>query len=54
MYNVIEATGIYHEAFAYYLDNLELKLSVVRPSKIAYCAKSLDSKTITDQLSAQA
>lgn len=54
VYYVMEATGVYHEAFALYLDDLGLKVSVVLPSKIAYYARSLDPKTINDELSAQA
>jgi transposase len=54
VFYVMEATGVYHEALALYLDELGLKVSVVLPTKISFYAKSLDPKTITDQLSAQA
>ncbi|TAH00597.1 MAG: IS110 family transposase [Sphingobacteriales bacterium] len=45
---VMEATGIYHELFAYYLvDNLQV-VNIVLPSKISHYIKTLELKTIND------
>lgn len=51
---VMEATGIYHELLAYYLDEQGLEVSIILPNKIANYARSLDIKTITDKTSAEA
>ena len=51
---VMEATGVYHEELAYYLDEKGHCLSIVLPNKISNYFRSLDVKTITDKTSAQA
>ena len=51
---VMEATGVYHESFAYYLDEHELEVSIVLPSKISNYARSLSVKTVTDKTASEA
>lgn len=51
---VMEATGVYHEELAYYLDDQGFEASVVLPNKISNYFRSLDVKTITDKTSSQA
>jgi transposase len=51
---VMEATGVYHEAFAYFLDSHAEKTSIVLPSKISHYIRTLEVKTITDQTAADA
>ncbi|TAJ51436.1 MAG: IS110 family transposase [Chitinophagaceae bacterium] len=50
---VMEATGVYHESLAYYLDELGLPVSVVLPNKISNFSRTLDIKTITDKTSSE-
>ena len=51
---VMEATGVYHEVFAYFLSNKGQKLSVVMPNKISNYMRTLDVKTITDKSCSEA
>jgi transposase len=51
---VMEATGVYHEKLAYFLDEEGMPLSVVLPNKISNYFKTLDVKTITDKTAAEA
>lgn len=51
---VMEATGVYHESFAYFLDKLDLKVSIVLPNKISNYMKTLCIKTVTDKTAADA
>ena len=51
---VMEATGVYHEALAYFLDEKNYDLSIVLPNKISNYMRTLDVKTITDSTAAQA
>lgn len=51
---VMEATGVYHESFAYYLDSIGQELSIVLPNKISNYFKTLDVKTITDKTASEA
>lgn len=46
---VMEATGVYHQKFAYYLDGKQEDLSIVLPNKISNYMRTLDIKTITDK-----
>jgi transposase len=46
---VMEATGVYHEKFAYFLDDHSCKLSIVMPNKISNYMRTLDIKTVTDK-----
>ncbi len=54
VYYVMEATGIYHESFAYFLNKLSLHISIVLPSKISNYMRTLSIKTITDKTAADA
>lgn len=51
---VMEATGVYHESFAYFLDNLKVRISIILPNKISNYIKTLNVKTITDKTAADA
>jgi transposase len=50
---VMEATGVYHEELAYYLNDQGCSISIVLPNKISSYFKTLDVKTITDKTSSQ-
>ena len=51
---VMEATGVYHESFAYYLHDLGHDVSIVTPSKISNYMRTLEMKTITDKTASEA
>lgn len=51
---VMEATGVYHQKFAYFLDENKIKLSIVLPNKISNYMRTLDLKTITDKSCSEA
>lgn len=51
---VMEATGVYHEAVAYFLEEQELAVHVVLPNKISAYMRTLDNKTVTDLSCAEA
>lgn len=51
---VMEATGVYHESFAYFLNKLSLQVSIVLPNKISNYMRTLSIKTITDKTAADA
>lgn len=51
---VMEATGVYHQKFAYYLDANGYGLSVVLPNKISNYMRTLETKTITDKTCSEA
>lgn len=51
---VMEATGVYHESLAYYLDETGYELSIVLPNKISNYMRTLEKKTITDSSAAEA
>jgi len=53
VYFVMEATGVYHESLAYFLDTESLEVSVVLPNKIANYFKTLEIKTVTDKTAAE-
>lgn len=48
----MEATGVYHEDSAYFLSDLDFKLSIIQPAKGKQYARSLDEKNKTDRLDA--
>ena len=48
---VMEATGVYHQKFAYFL---EYNVSIVLPNKISNYMRTLEIKTITDYTCAKA
>jgi transposase len=50
----MEATGVYHEKFAYYLDDKGYDLSIVLPNKISNYMRTLETKTITDKTCSEA
>lgn len=50
---VMEATGVYHESFAYYLADHNEPVSIVMPGKISNYQKTLEIKTITDKTASQ-
>lgn len=51
---VMEATGIYHEQLAYFLDDRGLAVSIVLPNKMSNYFKTLETKTITDKTASEA
>ena len=46
---IMEATGVYHQKIAYFLDTNQLKVSIVLPNKISNYFRTLEVKTITDK-----
>ena len=51
---VMEATGVYHESLAYYLDDHGYEVCIVLPNKISNFARTLDTKTVTDDTASEA
>lgn len=51
---VMEATGVYHEALAYFLEEQGRSVSIVFPNKISNYFRTLDVKTITDKSASEA
>lgn len=51
---VMEATGVYHQKFAYYLANSKQRISIVLPNKISNYMRTLELKTITDKSCSEA
>lgn len=51
---VMEATGVYHQKFAYYLDEKGYVVSIVLPNKISNYMRTLDIKTVTDKTCSEA
>lgn len=51
---VMEATGVYHQKFAYYLEENACHVSIVLPNKISNYMRTLEVKTITDKSCSQA
>lgn len=51
---VMEATGVYHELLAYYLDDENLEVSIILPNKISSYARTLNVKTVTDRTASEA
>ena len=50
---VMEATGVYHESLAYWLDEKKLEVTIVLPNKISNYHRTLQTKTITDKTSSE-
>lgn len=50
---VMEATGVYHESLAYWLDEKQLEVTIVLPNKISNYHRTLETKTITDKTSSE-
>jgi transposase len=51
---VMEATGVYHESLAYFLDDEGQEVSIVLPTKISNYMRTLETKTITDKTASEA
>lgn len=51
---VMEATGVYHEPFAYFLTEQSEEVSIVLPNKISNYFRTLEVKTITDRTASEA
>jgi len=51
---VMEATGVYHESLAYYLEGKGYEVSIVLPNKISNYFRTLEVKTITDKTASEA
>jgi len=51
---VMEATGVYHESLAYFLDSEGGEVSIILPNKISNYMRTLDVKTITDKTASDA
>ena len=51
---VMEATGVYHELLAYYLDEQGFELSIILPNKISSYFRTLDVKTVIDKTASEA
>lgn len=51
---VMEATGVYHEKFAFFLHEKLIGVSIVLPNKISNYARSLVVKTVTDKTASEA
>ncbi len=50
---IMEATGVYYEGLAYWLDGKGKKISVLLPGKVKHYGRSLNIKTKTDSIDAQ-
>lgn len=51
---VMEATGVYHEALAYFLSDKTYSVSIVMPNKITNFFRTLEVKTVTDKSMSEA
>ena len=51
---VMEATGVYHESFAYFLNDKGHDLTIVLPNKISNYSRTLHTKTETDKTASEA
>lgn len=51
---VMEATGVYHELLAYFLEEKGFEVSIVLPNKISNYFRTLEVKTITDKTASEA
>lgn len=51
---VMEATGVYHERFAFFLNDNNHQVSVVLPNLISNFSRTLDVKTVNDKTSSAA
>jgi len=51
---VMEATGVYHQKLAYFLDENGFDVSIVMPKKISNYMRTLENKTITDKTCSEA
>ncbi len=51
---VMEATGVYHESLAYFLEGQGYEVSIVLPNKISNYFRTLEVKTVTDKTASEA
>lgn len=51
---VMEATGVYHEQLAYFLDDNKEEVTIVLPNKMSNYMRTLEVKTITDKTASEA
>jgi transposase len=51
---VMEATGVYHQKFAFHLDAQNYEVSIVLPNKISNYMRTLENKTVTDKSCSEA
>jgi transposase len=51
---IMEATGVYHESLAYYLEGKGYEVSIVLPNKISNYSRTLEVKTVTDKTASEA
>lgn len=51
---VMEATGVYHEPLAYFLEEKGCAVSIVLPNKISNYFRTLEVKTVTDKSASEA
>ncbi|MEO5599913.1 MAG: IS110 family transposase [Cyclobacteriaceae bacterium] len=50
---VMEATGVYHESLAYFLEGKGFEVSILLPNKISNYFRTLDVKTVTDKTASE-
>ena len=50
----MEATGVYHERLAYFLESKDFEVSIVLPNKISNYFRTLEVKTVTDKTASEA
>jgi transposase len=50
---VMEATGVYHQKFAYYLNEKKYPVIIVLPNKISNYARTVETKTVTDKTASE-
>lgn len=50
---VMEATGVYHESLAYFLNEKGHELTIVLPNKISNFHRTLEVKTVTDKTASE-
>ena len=51
---VMEATGVYHQKFAYHMFDKGFVVNIILPNKISNYMKTLDIKTVTDKTCSEA
>lgn len=51
---IMEATGVYHESFAYFLHDKGLDVHIIVSNKISNYARTLNVKTVTDKTASEA
>ena len=50
----MEATGVYHESFTYFLNGKNCEVSIILTNKISNYARTLNTKTVTDKTASEA